>query len=123
MLNMNLANILYCVQFLLLFAHCISLFGWYGVRNVRCQQKKYQFSIALLFLSKMHAHQNRNQVQRQNLEHMSRADNTKKLYHLSNRMMYSGIEYIFMLISSFNMIPDLYYEYKDVSLCVDKIDL
>ena len=38
-------------------------------------------------------------------------------------IMYSGIEYIFMLISSFNMIPDLYYEYKDVSLCVDKIDL
>lgn len=38
-------------------------------------------------------------------------------------IMYSGIEYIFMLISSFDMIPDLYYEYKDVSLCIDKIDL
>lgn len=37
-------------------------------------------------------------------------------------IMYSGIEYIFMLISSFNMIPDLYYEYKDVLLCIDNVE-
>lgn len=37
--------------------------------------------------------------------------------------MFSGIEYIFMLKSSFDMFPDLYYEYKDVSLCIDRIDL
>ena len=38
-------------------------------------------------------------------------------------LMFSGIEYIFMLKSSFDMFPDLYYEYKDVSLCIDRIDL
>ena len=83
MLNMIRANILCYVQFLLLFAHCIILFDWYGVHNVRCRQRKHRFSTALLFLSEMRVRQNRNQAQQRNSEHTSRADNTKRLCHLS----------------------------------------
>ena len=42
---------------------------------------------------------------------------------ISVGIIYAGIEYIIMLMDGFDAIPRLYYDYKDISICVDKIDL
>ncbi|MBR4892856.1 MAG: hypothetical protein IKZ35_02615 [Clostridia bacterium] len=37
-------------------------------------------------------------------------------------IIYAGIEYIIMLMDGFDAIPEIYYEFKDVSICVHKIN-
>ena len=38
-------------------------------------------------------------------------------------IIYAGIEYIIMLMDGFNALPEIYYDFKDISICVHKIDL
>lgn len=35
--------------------------------------------------------------------------------------LYAGLEYIIMLISGFSLIPDFYFDYKDTTLCIERI--
>ncbi|MBQ2903199.1 MAG: hypothetical protein IJE48_02265 [Clostridia bacterium] len=38
-------------------------------------------------------------------------------------IIYAGIEYIDMIVSNFSLIPDIYYDYKKASICIEKISL
>ena len=38
-------------------------------------------------------------------------------------IIYAGIEYIIMLMDGFDALPEIYYEFKDVSICVHRINL